>query len=463
MSLRDERKHCFQCLQDSHFDEISSHDKHRSEKKLSGGIQVRRLVLIAAITVAILSPAQRSAAAESRFISLEGRFSISLQDRSDSKRFTIPTPFGNAYGNVYEWQNKEATFGIGYADTLNFIDKPERVKQLFDQTVERFRQLATTHGGNISATKNIMLDKHPGIELRIDLSTGSLIERMYVVSRRIYETTVLVKKSQYEKTAVGVLDSFKLLSDPEITEEALKAGPGPLPQTPEAPRAGSDAEDEGLRGPVKSVRSEIRYLSETPFTQSGTQSWITTYNEKRNKVRTDSYDFKNNLYLITIYGYLDGSRVSTSKLILREYSPPVAIGGGGYRPSNKPTDPRYKHRFEFKYDDQKRLIEKTDFSSNGDLVERAVYKYEGNQKEELVYLADGSLSHRSLDVLDDKGNVLESTDFAPDGSVGSKLSYTYEFDSNGNWTKRTRSWIAGSERLRQLNGPSVQVRTITYW
>ena len=72
----------------------------------------------------------------------------------------------------------------------------------------------------------------------------------------------------------------KILNDAEITEEALKAGPGPLPQTPETTRAGSDADDEGLRGPVKSVRTEVQNPTETVFTRWEPRSWITTYNEK---------------------------------------------------------------------------------------------------------------------------------------------------------------------------------------
>ena len=262
------------------------------------------------------------------------------------------------------------------------------------------------------------------------------------------------------RAAIGVLDSFKLLTDPEITEEALKAGPSPLPQTPEAPRAGSDADDEGLRGPVKSVRTEIQYLSETVLTKSGTKTRLTTYKKNRNKLRTESYDFKNNLSLIEVYGYLDGSRVSASKFIQREYSPPFVTTG---LRSNRDPDRRYDHRFEFKYDEKKRLTGKTDFFSNGDILERYVYKYEGNQKEELVYSENGSLVRRHLYILDDKGNVIERTDFDADGSVRSKSSYTYEFDSNGNWTKRTMSWNIVDDRLRRLNPPTVSLRTITYY
>jgi hypothetical protein len=425
-----------------------------------------RLALIAALNIAILSPAQqesRSAGAR-KLVSLEGRFSISLPHRSSSRKLIIPTPSGTAYGDLYEWRTKEATFAVGYADTLQPIDGPEAVKQFFDKTTERFTRLALASGGRIAVSKKITLDNHPGIEQHADVFAGSFIQRTYLVSRRIYETVAVLTDSQRdESTAVSVLNTFKLLSDPEITEEALKTPPGPLPQTPEAPRAGSDADEEELRGPVKSVRIEIQYLSETPFTEGRTRSWLTTYNEKRNKVRTESYDFKNNLILITVYGYVDGSRVSASKYIQREYGPTVGSGAGGYVPSNKKVDPRYQQRFEYKYDDKKRLIEKTDFSSNGDMMERSVYKYEGNQREELVYSRNGQLMWRNVYILDDKGNVIEVTDYGYDGSVSSKVSYAYEFDSNGNWTKRTMSRYETSEMLRQHNPPSVHVRTITYY
>jgi hypothetical protein len=355
------------------------------------------------------------------------------------------------------------TFGVGYADTFQPITQPEAVKQLFDLATESFRKLAVENNGNVARVKQITLDNHPGIEQRADISKSSFIQRTYLVSRRIYQTLVVMTNSKRdESNAIRVLDCFKLLSDAEITEEVLKAPPGPLPQTPEAPRAGSDAGDEGLRGPVKSVRTEIQYPSETAMTHVGTRYSLTTYNEKGNKLRTESYDLKNNLELITVYGYLDGVRVSASKFIQREYGPSVGIGVGGYLPSNRESDPRYDHRFEFKYDGKKRLTEKKDFSSNGDLLRRYVYKYEGNQKEESVYLANGSLSWRSVYVFDDKGNVIEVTDFTPDGAVTAKRSYTYEFDSNGNWTKRTISWNVVSERLRRMQ-PNVHLRTIAYY
>ena len=428
-------------------------------------------LLITAITIAMLVPAGESRTQQPsapRFVSLDGRFSVSLPDPSDPRRVRMSTPFGDAPARQYEWKTKEAGFGVAYTDIHQLIKQPEAVNKFFDEAAEHFTQRALANGGNTRATKKLTLDERPGIEQRADLPNATIIRRLYLVSRRIYEITVVVQKSQrkYENNALSVLDSFKLLTESEITDEALKAGPA-LPQTPEAPRAGSDADEEGLRGPVKSVRTEIQYLVETPFTRNGTRSSITTYNEKGNRLRKESFDFKNNLDLITVYGYVDGRRVSASKSIDREYGLPVGtgggIGGGGHVPSNRKKDTRYDHWFEYKYDEKKHLVEQAEFVSNGDFLERSVYKYEGNQKEELVYSADGTLRRRDVYILNDKGDETERTYFDSAGKILSKFSYTYEYDSKGNWTKRTNSQIEGSERLRQLNPPSIHLRTITYY
>jgi len=427
---------------------------------------MRRLVLIAALTIAILSPATAQSSATTRFVSLEGRFAIALPDRADVRRMNMPTPFGYAHGHQHEWETKEGSFGVGYADTFQRVSKPEDVKKFFDAAAERFRNVAAANGFKIGEPKKITLDERPGIEQRADLPAATVIRRLFLVSRRVYETAVVLKNNQRksEGAAIGVLDSFRLLTDREITEEALKAGPGPLPQTPEIPRAGSDADDENLRGRVKSVHTEIQYLTDTPLARMGMRSWLETYNQTGNLLRKETYDTRNNLDLITVYGYVDGTRVAAFKFIDREYGPPLASGGAaGPAISDRKMDPRYQQRFVFKYDEKKRLSEKTEFRSNGDFMDRHVYKYEDNQKEELVYLENGTLTRRFFYILDDKGNQIESTDFDADGKVLAKISYTYEYDANGNWTKRTSSRKEGSETLRKLDPGNVLVRTITYY
>ena len=433
-----------------------------------------RISLIVTIAVSLLLQAQReppSVVGAKTFVSLEGRFSISLPEYKGFGPLTIPTPLGEAKGDLYHWETKEATFGVGHADAAMALDGPVARKQFFDADIERFNKVATTNNGNVAAVKQITLDKYPGIEQRVDLFTGSVIQRTYIVSRRIYETVAVMRNNQrvYESVAMGVLDSFKILSEAEVTarqaQEAAKAEPHQLPQSPIAQSAGTDASDEDLRGRVRTVLTESQDLSGTWSVQGRKRDSLDTYNEQGNKVRTEEYDSRGNLSAITVYGYIDGNRVSAFNSIEREYNPPPLIASVAPAPGAeiKKPDPRYQYRFGFKYDDKKRLTEMTYFQSTGEIWLRYVYKYKGNQKEELVYSEDGSLNQRSLYVLDDQGNAIEETIFETDGSIRAKEKFTYKFDAQGNWTTRTTSTTVLNGKREQSKPYSIHFRTITYY
>jgi hypothetical protein len=272
----------------------------------------------------------------------------------------------------------------------------------------------------------------------------------------------------YESVAVSVLDSFKVLDEGEVAAtlkvEAAKAEPSPLPQKPVAKRGGTDAMDEALQGKVKTVLRESQDLSGTWSVQTRKRNSMDYYDERGNLTKTEFYDYKGNLSSITVFGYLDGSRVSNSRSISHEYNPPpimIAEAPGEVTPK---YDPRYSSKFEFKYDDQKRLVEKTYINNAGKVSIRYVYKYSGRQREEWVYSADGSLNQHYLSVLDEKGNRIEWTVFeVRDGAVKSKHSYVYEFDAKGNWIKRTSSkWVTKDERS-YYDPTDVSYRTITYY
>ena len=364
---------------------------------------------------------------------------------------------------------KEATFGVGYGDAAQSLDGPVATKQFFDGAVERFTKIASANSGNVGSVKQITLDKYQGIEQRVALFTGSVIQRTYIASRRVYEIVAVMKNNQqaYESVALGVLDSFKILSEADVkskdVRETANVEPSPLPQTPVAQRPGTDASDEGLRGNVKTVLTEIEDLSGKWPVQGRNRNSFDTFNEQGNQLKNDFYDYRGNLFQVSVYGFIDGSRVSASRTIRREYDPPPMVIGPPPGSGVKKSDPRYQYRFEFKYDDKKRLTEKTWFHSNGNVWLRYVYKFSGSQKEELVYSEDGSLNRRYLSTLDDKGNVVEKTFFEPDGSIRTKESYKYEFDSKGNWTKRTTSKVVTKDGRQQLEPYSVYYRTITYY
>ena len=430
-------------------------------------------LLIIAITIAMLLPVQREAPSvvgARTFVSNEGRFSIALPGVNGFGSLTIPTPFDEAKGDLYQWRTREATFGIGYADASQPLDQPEIAKTFFKSATERFNKAAISNSGSIAAVKQITLDKHPGIEQRVDLFTGTVIQRTYIVSRRIYEIVAVMKNEQrvYENVALGVLNTFKVLSEAEVNtslaEEAAKAEPSPLPQTPVVKRTGSDASDKGLRGRVRTVLTESQDLSGSWSVQGKKRNSFDTYNEQGNTLRSELYDYKGNLDSITVYGFIDGSRVSASQSIEREYNPPpmIAVGPPPGAPTKRP-DPRYGYKYEFKYDDKKRLIENTWLQSSGEVWLRYVYKYNGNRKEKLVYSEDGKLNQHYLYILDDKGNEIAETYFNPDGSVRLQEVFTYEFDANGNWTKRTTSRLVMKNGREQTEPYSVYFRTITYY
>jgi hypothetical protein len=229
-------------------------------------------------------------------------------------------------------------------------------------------------------------------------------------------------------------------------------------------RTGSDASDEGLRGHVRTVLTESQDLSGSWSVQGRKRNSFDTYNEQGNTLRSEFYDYKGNLDSITVYGFIDGSRVSASKSIEREYNPPPMIAiGPPPGAATKRSDPRYGYKYEFKYDDKKRLIENTWFHSTGKVWLRYVYKYNGNQKEKLVYSEDGKLNQHYLYTLDDKGNEIAETYFNSDGSLRFKELFTYEFDAKGNWTKRTTSRLVMKDGREQTEPYSVYFRTITYY
>ena len=406
------------------------------------------------------------AAPGNNFVSLEGRFSVSLPVRNHAFRgLTLPTPYGKAKGDAYEWRMKEASFVIGYADAAQAVDSPEAAKQVFELLREDLKKIASANSGLVWKERQITLGAHQGIEQRLDLFSGFMVQRTYLVSRRLYQAVMVVSTAQreYESMAAKVLDSFRLLSESEVSsrlaEDAARAEPSPLPQQPIVQRVGSDASDNGLHGRVKTVLEESQDLSGTWSMQTKKRDSFESYNELGNLTRREFYDYKGNLHDIAVFGYIDGNRVSQSKTIQLEYNPPPAMSPPGA--VIKKWDPRYQNRFEFKYDEQKRLLEHSWFRSNGELFLRYVYRYTGNQLESLVYSEDGSLNQRSVSLLDAKGNEIERTSFDPrDGAPGAKYSYVYKFDANGNWTKRTTSKVITNGRPEPLY---VDFRTITYF
>lgn len=404
------------------------------------------------------------------FTSLEGRFSITLPKQiSGYTPQSANTPEGRIEGSLFNWRTAEGSFIVGYTQ------RPEAVEPMGKRALDILRDSAIASGqgkAKLLSETDISLDGHPGRELKVEFPDGITTARIYLVRNRIYQAIVSLppgSKTQ-EPKAIKILDSFKLLSQADV-EAALKqkiveATPGPLPQEPVAKRLRSDAEDEGLKGRVKTVLTEREDLSGTWAVSGRKPSSMEYYNEQGNLIKTESYDYRGNPSDITVYGYLDGDRVSHSNSIDYEYNPPPMMIAAAAAPGQaKPKyDPRYSYKFKFKYDEKGNLKEKVWYSNDGALWMRYTYNYKGNQKEELIYDENGALNQKSLYTLDDKGNEIEEINYEiKDNSVSDKYSYSYEFDAKGNWIKKTTSEWVTKDGKSQLVPSNVTYRTITYY
>lgn len=401
------------------------------------------------------------------FSSVEGRFSISLPKS--------PHGYSGTNGGMFPWRLNEGYYYIGYTDREQNVEASNQAEEKALQVArENFNQicrdLLKTYPSTIKQTdKSIKFGGHTGVELRVEMPNGLSIIRVFWVESRAYIAAVFLagEQQKYEAPALQVFDSLKL-TDKEDAEAIIRkkveeATPQPLPQTPVVKKLKSDAQDDRLKGKVKSVIEETQGLSGQMANKTRRPLSETYFDEQGNRVKSIHYNSAAQPSDITVYGFIDGKRVSKSGFIVYEST---ILGMGVPRASGpKKPDPRYNISFVYKYDDKGNLIEVLLYNNDDSLRSRHVYEYNGNKIERRFYTEKGTLNFRYVTVLDDKGNEIESTYFdSPMKGWESKSSYKYEeFDKNGNWTKQVTTYTRTSNGISKVDSVSVTYRTIAYY
>ncbi|HEY0426727.1 MAG TPA: hypothetical protein VGC76_02870 [Pyrinomonadaceae bacterium] len=219
----------------------------------------------------------------------------------------------------------------------------------------------------------------------------------------------------------------------DLAKKIADATPKSLPQTPVAEKLKSDAQDKNLKGKIKSVIEE--YLVNGKRERNSEEY----YNEAGNLIKTVSYD-EGYPTDVTVWGYIDGNRVTKSNSIEyqdgerpdpRGISITMRAEDNALNP-NAPRDARYDMKVIYKYDEQSRLIEEWHYQNNGEVWHHLVYKYKGNQIEELDYDQNGSEMGQTFKFLDKDGNIIEQHLMDADGKVSDDEIFKYKFDTQGN-------------------------------
>lgn len=132
-----------------------------------------------------------------------------------------------------------------------------------------------------------------------------------------------------------------------------------------------------------------------------------------------------------------------------------------------------KYKILYSYDSKGRILEQETFEFNRTPASfpshlphpgKVVYTYDDEKrtKEVATYQVDGALIHKVVYAYDERKNETGFTLFNADGSLSSKSRLTnIEYDSNGNWTRKTL--LKQSDKGGQPQPYHVELRVITYY
>ncbi len=244
----------------------------------------------------------------------------------------------------------------------------------------------------------------------------------------------------------------------DFSKKIEEATPKSLPQTPVVKRLTSDAQDDGLKGKVKSLVEEREGLTGIEKPIGRRLSLIADFDEQGNYLREVYFEYRGRPYDVTVYGYIDNQRVSLSKSI--SFGDELRITGRPKAENKIKPDTRYDLKYEYKYENGK-LAEMQLFDNKGSKSMRYVYKYKQNQMEKLAYTEDDELNSKYLYIFDKNGIESGRIDFVPGND---KFQYqNVILDEKGNWTKRTFSKLEVENGMEVYKPLAIEYRTITYY
>ncbi|MGZ4058043.1 MAG: hypothetical protein ACXVPU_03400 [Bacteroidia bacterium] len=203
------------------------------------------------------------------------------------------------------------------------------------------------------------------------------------------------------------------------------------------------------------------------------ECWIKFYDENGNKIRWNAYSKLNDSLAFYIIVNHNGNQLSQTTTY---YPDGKTITWYSYKYDEKgklveeidkyKSDSTLEKKTIWKYDAKGNNIEATDYKPNGDLSTKSTFEYDekGNEIQCDMYGIDGKITYvykweydksgnKIIEELydfggkflnskktfsyDNKGNTIEEKDYNSTGSLKATIDYKYDFDTRGNWIKRT--------------------------
>lgn len=192
-----------------------------------------------------------------------------------------------------------------------------------------------------------------------------------------------------------------------------------------------------------------RKIEEYTYTIDGRESpkSVSVYNEKNWLIRNDTYSaLSNKPYLQTRYTYDDFGNVKE----IAQYNI---------------EDNSLLQKWVFTNDLQKKYFEFADFDSRNNQRMRVGFKRDEKCRvtEIFAYQPDDKLGVKSVITFDKKDIPVSVVNYSGENAVVSKRKYEYEFDSQGNWQKKSDFELREKDGKSDWKLMNVVYRKIEYY
>ena len=363
-------------------------------------------------------------------------------------------------GKINRFSSNSATYDIGCID----LDDPPR-KMAKNEFISSLNAM----------TKDYLKDSKEFTALPVATANGREIYEFKTKSdflRRIKyilegNRVLIFLAGAYDERGIEeslkLFNSVKYFSVRETVEKRMEtATRKSLPQSPAIKLAQTDAVHNNLKGPVKSVRFEA--VDVPILVGTGERRIVSdeTYDTAGNLLKNFWFQGSGYPTSVRIYGFVGGARVSDSEEI--DYDTTMRITAAGQGDVKlPPPNPSYEERYEYKFDDSKRLIERKEYDNRGKLSGTYTFTYKDNSMEEKWFGTDGKLNSTKRRQIDKNGNELKYEFWWYEDTDKEVETYDYKkHDQFGNWTER-RVVKQITDRGLNRTRTSDEFRTISYY